>query len=103
MDTEARKKRIEAYWTLCDPLYTHGPDTESFNDFLKRIEQFHTKIAQLQGFIVVVGHGQFFKAWQLGLLYGFEPTSAWMQRFRQEEVQNPVKNGEIIELTGAFD
>lgn len=98
LETEQRKALVQTYWEQCDPLYQDGADTESFSTFLKRIEQFHRKISQASGFIVVVGHGQFFKAWQLGLTHGFHASPAFMQLYRQEELLNPIKNGEIIEL-----
>lgn len=93
-----RAEQIGAYWEKCDPFYCDGAETESFNSFLKRVEHFHIQLAPLNGFIVVVGHGQFFKAYQLGLMYGFHSTSTWMKRYRKEAVSNPITNGEIFKL-----
>ncbi|MDP1604265.1 MAG: histidine phosphatase family protein [Legionella sp.] len=98
LDEPARKELISSYWQKCDPFYCHGNDTESFSAFLKRIELFSLQISTLKGFVVVIGHGQFFKAYQLGLHYGFNASAVWMKRYREEETHNPIKNGEIIKL-----
>lgn len=94
-----KKQLIESYWEQSDPLYRDGEHAESFDSFLQRVHQFHRNIMKHQGFIVAVGHGQFFKAYQLGLLHGFQASAAWMKRFRQEEIKKPMKNGEIYRIT----
>lgn len=98
LSQEERKESINRYWQNCDPTYCDDVDTESFESFLKRAEHFYHQITPLQGFVVVVGHGQFFKAFQLGLNYGFTPSAEWMKLFRQQEVTNPIKNGEIVQM-----
>lgn len=95
---EERKARIDAYWTRCDPYYQDGEGSESFASFLQRVAQFHQRIIKEVGFVVVVGHGQFFKAFQLGLTKGFEVGSEWMRIFREQEVRCPMKNSEIYKL-----
>lgn len=93
-----RKQQIQAYWLRNDPYYCDGDDAESFAVFLQRILSFYQQIIQYHGYAVVVGHGQFFKAFQLGLTHGFIASSGWMRLFREQEVIKPIKNGEIIEL-----
>lgn len=95
---EQRQVMITNYWQRCDPFFCDGEGAESFATFLARIEVFHAQLGRQHGFIVVVGHGQFFRAYQLGLSQGFAATSAWMQQFREKETATPLANGEIIKL-----
>jgi len=94
----ARTEEIKRYWKNNDPYYTDGPDAECFAAFLQRLVHFHEEIMKQQGFVVVVGHGQFFKAYQLGLIYGFVLNPQWMSLFRQRETAHPMKNGEIFKF-----
>lgn len=94
----ARKEEIKRYWQTNDPYHIDGDDAESFAAFLKRIALFQAEIVKQQGFVVVVGHGQFLKAYQLGLTYGFTLNPEWMSLFRQQETANPMKNGEIVKF-----
>lgn len=94
-----RKGRIADYWQKAEPFYRDGDDAESFANFLARVQQFHSQIIQQQGFVVVVGHGLFFQAFQLGLTHGFEPTSDWIRLFRQYETNQPIKNSEWLKIT----
>lgn len=97
-DAAQRKLLIQAYWEKSDPFYCDNSDTESFDSFLKRIEHFHLQLSKLEGFVVVIGHGQFFKAYLLGLKYGFISSKTWMKRYREEETTAPINNGEILKL-----
>lgn len=94
----ARKEEVKRYWQNQDPYYLDGENTESFASFLQRVESFYKEIIKQRGFVVVIGHGQFFKAFLLSLEFGFQPTPHWMNLFRQQETTNPIKNGEIIKL-----
>lgn len=95
---EERRVAKERYWSQAEPAYCDGTDAESFAHFMRRLNTFHEQILTRAGFIVVVGHGQFFKAYQLGLREGFACTSAWMQHYRHIETSNPISNGEIVKL-----
>lgn len=94
----ARKAKINAYWLRNDPLYCDGDNAESFASFMQRVLAFYSYLNELDGYIIVIGHGQFFKAFQLGLTLGFEINKQWMYLYRQAETTNPIKNGEIIQL-----
>ena len=98
---EMRRPLVEAYWRDCDPDYVDGPDAESFRAFMTRLLEFHRRLLSVDGdFVVVVGHGQFFRAYLLGQNEGFTATSNWMKRYRSEETARPMANCEIVELTG---
>ncbi|HUJ47936.1 MAG TPA: phosphoglycerate mutase family protein [Rhizomicrobium sp.] len=98
---EMRRPWIEAYWDKCDPDYLDGPDAESFRSFMARLRDFHQRLFALDdAFVVVIGHGQFFRACELGLAKGFAVTGEWMKQYRAMETANPMANGEIVELTG---
>lgn len=98
---EMRRPLVEAYWLLCNPDYRDGPDAESFRSFMTRLLDFHRRLISADGdFVVVVGHGQFFRAYLLGQKEGFTVSSDWMKRYRNEETARPMANCEIVELTG---
>ncbi len=98
---ETRRPWVEEYWCRCDPDYRDGPDAETFRSFVTRLSDFHHRLLALDGgFVVVVGHGQFFSAYLFGLCRGFEVSAEWMQGYRTAEIAQPMANGEIIEITG---
>lgn len=96
-----RRPMIEHYWGLADPHYVDGLGAESFASFLGRVQAFHRRLCELDvgGTVVAVGHGQFFRAFTLGLVEGFEATREWMMRFRAVETAQPMRNGEILRVT----
>ncbi len=90
---------IHKYWQDLDPYFIDGNGAESFANFLNRIQNFDKRLHECHGYIVVVGHGQFFKAYDIGKHRGFAPTKEWMKMFREEETSRPIANCEIL----AFD
>jgi broad specificity phosphatase PhoE len=97
--TETRQPLVDRYWAQCDPERVDGPGAESFVSFLERIRSFHERLQELRHeFVVVVGHGQFFRAYLLAREWGFVATREWMHRYRASETASPMANGEIIEL-----
>ncbi|KTD60071.1 histidine phosphatase family protein [Legionella shakespearei] len=98
LSQEERRVQINEYWQKADPFYCDGDDTESFAGFLQRVAAFHDSLLAMEGYVVAVGHGQFFKAFQLGLTYGFNPDKKWMQQFRTQETTFPLGNGEVMKL-----
>lgn len=97
---ETRQPWVDAYWRDCDPDYLDGPDAESFRSFVARMSDFHRRLRALDGsFVVVVGHGQFFSGYRLGLDEGFAATPDWMRRYRAHETAQPLANCEVIALT----
>ena len=96
-----RRPMVEAYWRRCDPHHVDGSDAESFSAFSSRLRDFHRRLLALDcSYVIAVGHGQFFRAYMMGLTDGFTATPEWMVRYRTVETGNPVANGEIIELSG---
>jgi len=98
---ETRKPWIEAYWRRGDPDYVDGPDAESFAGFMARLRDFHHRLSAVDGgFVVAVGHGQFFRAYLLSRAASFAATAEWMRAYRTGETARPMANGEVIELDG---
>ncbi|MFA5960447.1 MAG: histidine phosphatase family protein [Tatlockia sp.] len=95
---EEKKEQISHYWQRNDPWFRDGAQVESFAQFLERVAHFHHLLCEQKGFVIAVGHGHFFKAFQHGLIHGFTASPEWMRLFRQEEVAQPIKNGEIVQL-----
>ncbi len=94
-----QQQMVDKYWQNADPSYCDGDGAESFADFINRLQVFYQRLLASQGFIVVVGHGHFLKAFQLGLQQGFTASGNWMKQFRAREAAKPLMNGEIIKLT----
>jgi broad specificity phosphatase PhoE len=96
-----RRPWIEDYWQRCDPDHVDGPDAESFSAFAGRLRDFHRRLLAIEGgFVIAVGHGQFFRAYLLGRREGFPATADRMRRHRAAETASPMANGEIIQLIG---
>lgn len=96
---EMRRPWVDAYWQRCDPDYVDAIDAESFAAFMARLSNFHQRLDALDGeFVVAVGHGQFFRAYMIGLAMGFVLTPEWMRHFRAAEIRQPMTNCEVIEL-----
>ena len=98
LTSEERKKAINDYWLGDDAAHCDSIDTESFSAFLQRVTAFYNELLMHKGYVIAIGHGQFFKAFLLGLEYGFNLTPDWMARYREQERTMPIKNGEIIKL-----
>ena len=97
-----RRPWIESYWQRCDPDYLDGTDAESFSDFVGRLRDFDRRLAALGGdFVVIVGHGQFFRAYLWGRARDFVVAPQGMREYRLAETAQPMANGEVIELQGA--
>ena len=98
---EIRRPWIEAYWRRCDPDYLDGPDAESFAAFMTRLRDFHRRLSAVDGgFVVAVGHGQFFRAYLLSRGGSFAATPELMKGYRAAETAQPIANCEVIELDG---
>ncbi len=97
---KTRKPLVEAYWRRCDPAYIDGPGAESFEQFMNRVQNFHDRLLKRsEGFVVAVGHGQFFRALLMALTEGFATTPEAMRRYRAAETAEQIANGAIIELS----
>jgi broad specificity phosphatase PhoE len=97
---DTRRPWVEEYWRRCDPDYCDGPDAESFRTFVGRLGDFHRRLLAFNGgFVIAVGHGQFFRAYQRAQDEGFAGTADWMKGYRSAETARPMANGEVIELS----
>ena len=96
---DTRRPWVEDYWRRCDPDYRDGPDAESFRSFVGRLGDFHRRLLAVDGgFVIAIGHGQFFRAYQLARPGNFASTPEWMKDYRSAETAQPMANGEVIEL-----
>jgi len=102
LGTTARERQplIQNYWDQCDPGYVDGEDAESFAGFIKRLQDFHSRLLELDAdFVAVVGHGQFLRAYSMALDQKIQSSPDSMRNYRQAEVAQPMKNGDILELS----
>lgn len=100
---EEQRKMIANYWQRLDPFFCDGQGAESFANFIDRLIDFQLRLATNRHFALVIGHGQFFKAYLLGLQRPWAATKEWMEYFRNEETFKPLLNCEIIKLKVLID
>lgn len=93
---EQRRDVTRDYWLRADPHYRDGPDAETFAEFVARLRAFDALLVRQRGFVLVVGHGQFFSAYALGRRIGFAVSRAWMLQFRQAETAAPLRHFEVL-------
>ena len=87
-----RKPLIDAYWDAAEPQVQHGEDSESFEQFAARVNQFRGQLAALGHNTVIFGHGMWFALliWQL---QGFGwRDSLSMAAFRRYQLALPMPN-----------
>lgn len=94
-----RKPMVAEYWHRADPAWIDGEGAESFVQFVQRLRAFQTRLWQQDGRVVVFGHGQFLRAFVIGLHTGFPDSRDAMLHFRRAETAQPVRNGEIIAVS----
>lgn len=98
LNVAGRRPMAAAYWQRENPDYQDGDDAESFSAFCARLRDFHHRLLRQDGFVVVVGHGQFFHAYKTALQLGLAATPTWMRAFRRADLASPIKNGEIVDV-----
>jgi len=98
--TTAAQRQVWAkqYWLRADPDWEDGDGAESFRSFMSRVDQFSSQLAQEKGFVLVFGHGMFFKAFVIGMQFGTLATAEAMTRFRTLESATPIHNAQILRL-----
>lgn len=96
---QQRSRWVASYWEQGMPSHVDGEGAESFAAFMARVQAFHESAMQRGGFVVAVGHGQFFRAYTRALAAGFAATPEAMRDFRALETAQPLANGEIVKLT----
>ncbi|MFG0752875.1 histidine phosphatase family protein [Pseudomonas sp. TYF_14] len=90
-----RKRWVDAYWLRSDPAYRDGVGSESFIDFISRVQAFLVRLAQHQASgTVVFSHGQFLNtvAWLLEKKPQALDSPA-MADWRNYEIENHLPNG----------
>jgi len=98
---EERKLIRDKFWGTMATDWRHAPDTESFNDFLGRIESCKARILESTDTICIFGHGLFYTA-LLITLHNPEANAAEIMRLTHQTIYTTfcnVKNGEILKLT----
>ena len=87
-----RKPMIDAYWDAADPQIQHGSDSESFEQFAGRVNQFCVQLDTLNHGTVIFGHGMWFAMliWQLQG-FGWQDGLS-MAAFRRYQLALPMPN-----------
>lgn len=96
---QQRQPWVDDYWKRADPFHSDGDGAESFAELITRIETTLelVKDKQKQGYrrIAFFSHGQFLSVLLDSLrLSDTSASPEHMQRFRERELQHPIKNAE---------
>jgi hypothetical protein len=68
---------------------------------MTRLRDLHRRLSAVDGgFVIPVGHGQFFRAYLLSRGASFAGTAERMKDYRAAETAQPIANCEVIELDG---
>ncbi len=98
---QERAAPIKEYWERGDAFYRDGTTTESFNEFLSRVDRFIEQVrTRPEKDIVVFGHGHFIRALRMRLTHrGSEVSPARaMREYETKWRALVVKNGECLTL-----
>jgi len=97
---EERRPLVDAFWQRNDPFYVDGPGSESFAQFIERVQAFRRQVENLADkTIAVFSHEQFINAvlWSVKYSPG-ELSPKTMRGFRDFLNQHPIRNGAIVEV-----
>lgn len=94
-----RQSWAKEYWQRADPEWEDGDGAESYSHLMRRVREFADRLASVNGFTIVFGHGMFFKAFLISLQYGTSATPEAMTRYRALESENPIRNAQIVQIT----
>lgn len=97
---EERRPLVQAYWDKCDPQFVHGPEAESFADFMRRTERLYLNLKDTpHDFVAVFCHGYVMKALFWSHLLGtFEASPAHMRGFHLFHRSLDLFNCAILEM-----
>lgn len=95
-----RKPLVEAYWEQCQPSFMDGPGSESFAQFIGRVQSFISRLQDtMYDSIAVFGHEQFFNAvlWLIECR-SVETSVQAMQEYRNFLNRYSLANGTIVQM-----
>src|SRR5260370_4598511 len=97
---EERRPLVDAYWEQCQPSFVDGTGSESFAQFIERVQAFITHLQDTaHDTIAVFSHEQFINAVLWLIERGSVEASAQaMQEFRDFLKRNSLLNGTIVQL-----
>jgi probable phosphoglycerate mutase len=98
--TKERRPLVDAYWERCQPLFVNGPGSESFAQFIDRVQAFMMRLQNTTyDTIAVFSHEQFINAVLWLIDHGSVKKPAHeMQEFRHFLNRNPLPNGSIVQV-----
>lgn len=98
-----RRGLVEEYWDKSDPTFIEAPGSESFQQFIARVQDAVTRLKESrQNIISVFSHEQFICAF-LWLLQRDQPAetfidAAAMKDFRDFHHSHKIRNGAIVRV-----
>lgn len=98
--TKERRPLVDAYWEQCQPSFVDGSGSESFAQFIDRVQAFMKRLQDTEyDIIAVFSHEQFINAVLWLIKRGSVEVSAQaMQEFRNFLNRNSLLNGTIVQL-----
>ena len=98
-----RRAWVDAYWTTADPAYVDGPDAESFEAFITRVDLALRMLNELDvgtcRAALFFGHGQFINAMRWRLQAHCDRLD--LQDFRAFDLRNIVSHCSLLMLEPA--
>lgn len=96
---EERRPTVLQYWKQANPSHTDGPEAESFEQFIDRVQAVRGRLDTIRGTVAVFSHHQFICA----LLWLSEQNSLHicpqtMRDFKDFLDGHPISNGAIIRV-----
>jgi len=94
-----RKAEKLSYWQKCDPAFSDGEGSESYNEFLARIETGIKQLKNQQGYVIVYTHGHVIRAmlWYLFLIQ-IKHGEDRFKRYCHLRQALSIPNGAIIKI-----
>ncbi len=97
---EDRREYVEGYWELSNPVYSDGPESETFEQFIKRAQKVMIRLKNTtRDTVTIFSHQQFICAllW-LSQQDQLDLCSDTMKNFKDFLASNSVPNGAIVQV-----
>jgi broad specificity phosphatase PhoE len=98
MNSKDRMPMVNEYWEKRDSDFVHGIGAESFNQFIRRIQECVRRLSSMnEDFVTVFTHGHVIRA--IRLLADCNQSEISMRLYRDSIPKLPIYNSEIFEIT----
>lgn len=94
-----RKGSVIQYWDQCDPELKMSDESESFVEFIERMEMIIEKLSQRKDLVIIFTHGHVLRAMIWKIITGkLKKTSEGMAQYRSLRHAIYIPNGAILKI-----